>query len=642
MPASGRPPWRPPSARDLAALDRLVQAGSVTPLQRDEAIHTAYAWRVSLPDVLSAMYRVTSLRWARELSAASGLPLVDLRASPCDHTLLAEAEHDLYLRHLFIPWRRQPDGVVVIATLNPEDPAIRALMRERMPGCHVEFVITSKFDLIWAVQRIFDPELSEAAREALFNRNPELSAKVTLSAGQKTVAVGISLALLLALGLAPRLTLLGIMATVSALYASLFAFRGVLTIVGSGRRTDISVNASELAALKDGDLPVFTVLVPMYREAEVLPILVDSIRRLDYPRAKLDVKLVLEAGDTETIEAAKALGAEDLFEIIRVPDSQPKTKPKACNYALRFARGEYTVIFDAEDSPEPDQLRKVVALFNASGPEVACVQARLNYFNRDDNFLTRMFTLEYSQWFDYLLPGLYRLNIPIPLGGTSNHFRTEVLHELGAWDPYNVTEDADLGIRLTQAGYRVAVVNSTTFEEANGVLHSWINQRSRWIKGYMQTWLVHMRRPVELYRRLGPVGFLGFHMFIGFPPMTALINPLLWIMFLVSVIVGRSAVAGFFPGPVLVLALFDLMVGNAMYVYFNIVAVAKRRWYGLVPWGLLAPAYWVLHSVAAYKALLQLVTNPHYWEKTTHGTSSRTQETIASLKAGSATGSEAQ
>jgi cellulose synthase/poly-beta-1,6-N-acetylglucosamine synthase-like glycosyltransferase len=259
------------------------------------------------------------------------------------------------------------------------------------------------------------------------------------------------------------------------------------------------------------------------------------------------------------------------------------------------------------------------------------VQARLNYFNRDDNFLTRMFTLEYSHWFDYLLPGLHALNIPIPLGGTSNHFRTTSLLRVGAWDPYNVTEDADLGVRMTQEGLRVVVVNSTTFEEANGVLNSWINQRSRWIKGYMQTWLVHMRHPLRLRRRLGMSGFWGFQLFIGFPPLTALINPLLWITFLITLLIGPDRLRPLFPGVILYLAVFNLLVGNLMYIYFSVMAVAKRRWYRLVPWGLLAPFYWVLHSVAAYKALWQLIVKPHHWEKTTHGTSAATQEALAGL-----------
>jgi cellulose synthase/poly-beta-1,6-N-acetylglucosamine synthase-like glycosyltransferase len=430
---------------------------------------------------------------------------------------------------------------------------------------------------------------------------------------------------------APMPTIIFCSGFVTVFYMLSFGFRFLLTWVGAHNDVDISVTAEVVAALTDEEVPVYTVLVPMYREAEVLPILVHSIRRMDYPRAKLDVKLVLETDDKETIEAAKALRAEGIFEIIRVPTSHPKTKPKACNYALRFARGEYCVVFDAEDMPEPDQLKKAVALFKRSADNVACIQARLNYFNRRENFLTRMFTLEYSNWFDYLLPGLHVLKVPIPLGGTSNHFRTGILRDLGAWDPYNVTEDADLGVRLTQAGYEVAVVNSTTFEEANGVLRSWINQRSRWIKGYMQTWLVHMRQPMRLYRRLGFVGFWGFQFFIGFPVLTSLVNPLLWSTTVIAVVAGADVVNKVFPPPIIYFAMFNLVVGNAMYVYLTMVAAAKRGWFQLMPWALLAPAYWVLHSVAAYKAIWQLIVAPHYWEKTQHGTSSATQQTLAAI-----------
>ena len=216
-----------------------------------------------------------------------------------------------------------------------------------------------------------------------------------------------------------------------------------------------------------------------------------------------------------------------------MPPSQPQTKPKACNFALRFARGEYLVIYDAEDRPEPDQLRKVVATFRRSPPNTACLQCRLNYYNASENWLTRMFTLDYALWFDQVLPGLERLNMPIPLGGTSNHFRIDVLRELHAWDPFNVTEDADLGIRIGQKGYRVGVVDSTTFEEASCHAGNWIRQRSRWIKGYMQTLLVHTRRPLHLIRSAGPLGFLGFVFFIGGTVLSGLLNPIFWVLYLV-------------------------------------------------------------------------------------------------------------
>ena len=616
---------------DAQAAALLLESGLITSEQRADSLARAVQWNMRLGEVITAIGGVSSMQWARAVAAASGLELVDLRAAPPDPAVLDPADRGDYVRYAVLPWKRDGGGRIVLATVDPESAGLAAWVAARYPAVPTRLAVTARFDILWGVQRAFDEIAALEAREALYDANPDLSAKTTFAESQLIALWVVLSLLLLGLMLAPRPTVIACSALITLIYTCTFFFRFLLTWIGADRRVDITVGPSEVAALQDHDLPMFTVLVPMYKESEVLPILVDSMRRLDYPRAKLDVKLVLEAGDHETIEAAKALQAESLFEIIRVPHSQPKTKPKACNYALRFARGEYTVVFDAEDIPERDQLKKVVATFRREPHEVACVQARLNYFNRDDNFLTRMFTLEYSQWFDYLLPGLHALRIPIPLGGTSNHFRTSTLLELGAWDPYNVTEDADLGVRLTQAGYRVVVVNSTTFEEANGVLHSWINQRSRWIKGYMQTWLVHMRHPIQLYRKLGPVGFWGFQMFIGFPPITSLINPLLWSSFVIAIFLGPERVAPFFPGPVLYLAMFNLLVGNAMYIYFNVVAAAKRRWYSLVPWGLLAPFYWTLHSVAAYKALWQLCVNPHYWEKTQHGTSAATKDVLSAI-----------
>jgi cellulose synthase/poly-beta-1,6-N-acetylglucosamine synthase-like glycosyltransferase len=615
----------------LRAAEKLVAEGMLSAENFERVRQSAMRWQAPFGEVITAIGGVSGLVWAHALAEAGGLELADLRLDPPNPGLISPADRSDYIRLSMLPWKVDAEGAVVLAAVDPESPDLLSWIARRYPGNDVRIVVTGRFDILWGVQRAFDDIAGLEAREALYLAAPELSAKTTFSPRQAVAAWIIASLLLLGLFFSVRGTLIAVSAVVTVVYTLTFLFRFMLTWVGADRRVDISVSNAEVAALKDFDLPVYTVLVPMYREWEVLPILVDSMRRLDYPRAKLDVKLVLEAGDHETIEAAKALQAESLFEIVRVPNSQPKTKPKACNYALRFARGEYIVVFDAEDIPERDQLKKVVATFRRSSKDVACVQARLNYFNSNDNFLTRMFTLEYSQWFDYLLPGLHTLRIPIPLGGTSNHFRTATLLELGAWDPYNVTEDADLGVRLTQAGYRVAVINSTTFEEANGVLHSWINQRSRWIKGYMQTWLVHMRHPVRLYRKLGFVGFWGFQMFIGFPPLTSLINPLLWVAFITGFAAGPDTVAPFFPGPVIYLAMFNLLVGNAMYIYFNTIAAAKRHYYHLVPWGLLAPAYWLLHSVAAYKALWQLISNPHYWEKTQHGTSSATQEVLARI-----------
>ena len=286
---------------------------------------------------------------------------------------------------------------------------------------------------------------------ALKNARPEFSAERTVTKGQGAILLAIPLVIAILFFVAPviagvSLTLLCVLA-----YLANGIFRALLVWVGAGEQQAAHAPAST-------NLPLYTILVPLYREANMLPSLVEAMCALDYPKEKLDILLVLEEDDGETIAAARALDLDDCFEIVCVPQAEPRTKPKACNYALAFARGEFIVIFDAEDRPEPDQLKKAVAAFRANPPQIACLQARLNFYNASENFLTAMFALDYALWFDFLLPGLDRLGVPMPLGGTSNHFRAGALRAIHGWDPYNVTEDADLGIRLAQMGYRVATL----------------------------------------------------------------------------------------------------------------------------------------------------------------------------------------
>jgi len=460
-----------------------------------------------------------------------------------------------------------------------------------------------------------------------------MSARQVFTPGQLVIGYGLLTALLGGLAASPITTLIVLNVAMGVFYLGNFLFKGVLVAVGGGRSADrdyaIEIQARQL---RDEDLPVFTVLVPMFREPAMLPVLANALRSLDYPLGKLDIKIVLEAGDTETIEVARTLGLEGVFEVIVVPPSSPQTKPKACNFALRFARGEYLVIYDAEDRPEPDQLRKVVATFRNAAPDVACLQCRLNYFNRDENWLARMFTLDYTLWFDQILPGLERLNVPIPLGGTSNHFKTSVLRELHGWDPFNVTEDADLGIRLTQKGYRVGIVDSTTFEEASCHVGNWIRQRSRWIKGYMQTFLVHIRRPWHLVRTTGVLGLLGFIFFIGGTALSGLLNPLFWGLYLAWFVTSAADIDVLFPQALLFISLFNLLAGNGAFIYLSMLAPIRRGWLHLIPYSLTAFGYWVLISIAAYKGLWQLLRNPFYWEKTRHGVSRYAIERIAEVR----------
>ncbi len=349
--------------------------------------------------------------------------------------------------------------------------------------------------------------------------------------------------------------------------------------------------------------------------------LIKSLKKLDYPEDKLDIILLLEENDPETLEAAKRERPPTSWRFLVLPDTQPKTKPKALNYGLQFARGEYLTIYDAEDAPDPDQLKKAVAALR-SHPDYICFQAALNYYNEKENILTRLFTIEYSGWFDCMLPGLFRTKLPIPLGGTSNHFDIHKLREIGAWDPYNVTEDADLGVRAAVAGYKVGVIDSTTYEESSSEINNWIRQRSRWVKGFMLTFLVHNRHPLKTIKSIGLSQWLSYNLLIGGTPATFLLNPIMWITLVLSLFLPFGHISA--PGALLYISLFNLVAGNTLAILIGLVGVLPRKKFHLMGYALLIPFYWLLQSIAAYKALWQLITRPHYWEKTEHGISALT------------------
>ena len=606
-----------PSDRTLG--DLLVGRRLITPAQLDEVVALAERWSVRLGDALLARNWIEPRLYYEAYAQNFDLPFVGLLDEPPDRALLSADDVDTYAHRLTMPWRRH-DGRLAIATAEPGPETL--LFARQHWGTAIEFVVVSKFDIVFAIQTAFADSLSHRAVHELAELDPDMSAQTVFTPGQITFGYVLLSLTLLGFAFAPIATLIALNIAMGMFYLGNFIFKGILVSVG-GRRSaamDQAI-AIEARALREEDLPVFTVLVPMFREGKMVPGLARALRALDYPLGKLDIKIVLEAGDRETIEAARTLGLEGVFEIILVPPSKPQTKPKACNFALRFARGEYLVIYDAEDRPEPDQLRKVVATFRRSPPNTACLQCRLNYYNAAENWLTRMFTLDYALWFDHMLPGLERLNMPIPLGGTSNHFRTAVLRELHAWDPFNVTEDADLGIRIGQKGYRVGVVDSTTFEEASCQTGNWIRQRSRWIKGYMQTLLVHTRRPLHLIRHAGPLGFLGFVFFIGGTVLTGLLNPIFWALYLCWLVASVGSFDMLFPPILLFLALFNLLAGNGAFIYLTMLAPIHRRWLDLIPYSLTVFGYWVLMSIAAYKALYQLLRDPFFWEKTHHGVS---------------------
>ncbi len=367
----------------------------------------------------------------------------------------------------------------------------------------------------------------------------------------------------------------------------------------------------------DHELPTYSIVVALYRETAAASGLVKSLRALNYPLEKLDIKLVLEADDHETRRTLARLQLGPPFEIVIAPSYGPRTKPKALNAVLPFVRGKFIAVFDAEDRPERDQLRVALEAFTESDERLACVQARLTIDNTADSWLTRVYTAEYAGLFDVFLPGLASWRLPLPLGGSSNHFRTEVLRSIGAWDPYNVTEDADLGMRLARFGYRTEVIDSTTYEEAPGRLGPWLRQRTRWFKGWMQTWLVHMRTPGQLARDLGISGFAVFQLVVGGTVLAALIHA----VFAAQLAVGFVTVSADDERGRLFLGFYTamLMFGYGASALLAVIGLSRRRLLRFSWALLLMPLYWLLLSLAAWRALFQLLRDPYGWEKTEHG-----------------------
>jgi glycosyltransferase XagB len=375
--------------------------------------------------------------------------------------------------------------------------------------------------------------------------------------------------------------------------------------------------------LRDADLPVYTVLVPLFREVSVFRQIVAALSLLDYPQDKLDIKIILEEADRPMHLAVAALNLPWYFDIIIVPTGKPQTKPRALNYAMQFSRGALVTIYDGEDIPQPNQLKLAAAQFNQAEDNMACFQAALDFFNPSENWLTRHFTTEYAALFRVILPTLAAYGLPLPLGGTSNHFRASALEAVGFWDAFNVTEDADLGIRLARHGFKAGILHSTTYEEANTQLGNWMKQRRRWLKGFLQTWLVHNRNPWLLARETGTSGFLAVQAMTLGVFLSALLHPILLL----------TALWNFLPGPISEITStyfgsaasgLSLVILVAGYVSAILASKNGLQKIGALGWtSVLAsiPVYWVLISVAAWMALWDFIVAPFHWHKTKHGLS---------------------
>jgi glycosyltransferase XagB len=508
-------------------------------------------------------------------------------------------------------------GALLLAVARPLDPESLVEV-ETVLGRPVEQLLAHRGELDQLIQRVHIAHYAEVATQLLLDTHPEQSAHVVLAPAQKVVLALVFVAVVVGAVIWPVSTAIALAGLCTAVYVLVSVYRFRLTLRSLGTRLEHDVSDEEVAALDERHLPVYTILVPLYREAGIVARLVRDIGALDYPRTRLDVKLLCEEDDLETIDRIRSLALPPHFHLVVVPDCQPKTKPKACNYGLQLATGDFCVIYDAEDRPDPDQLKKALVAFGSAPDDVVCLQAKLNHFNQHQNVLTSWFAGEYSMHFELILPAMGAAESPIPLGGTSNHFRTRTLRELGGWDPFNVTEDADLGVRLHREGYRTAVLDSTTLEEANSEVGNWVRQRSRWSKGHIQTWLVHMRHPWQLLRQVGLKGFVSFNLTMG-SVFVLLVNPVFWALTTVYALTQWGFVEQVFPGVVFYAAALMLVLGNFVFVYLNVAGSLQRGEFGLTRTALLSPIYWGLMSLAAWRGFLQLFTNPFYWEKTEHG-----------------------
>ncbi len=599
--------------------EALIGTGAIDVHDLEDALRTQKKSGGRIGAVLRSNELVSQADIAGALAAQYNLAYFDLAETDLNTDIIRAIPEEVARTEQVVPLLFE-GGTALLGVVDPGNLIGITRAAEHLDR-EVETVVITPDDLEAALELAYSQDYLNTSAFDLMSRTPENSASRVLTQPQKWFFIG--LLVVIALGLIfATLPTVSILISICTLFYTFFsAYRIYLIQRALSSRLEVPVAQEEIDGLDERTLPIYTILTPLYKEKEVLPILVESIRRLDYPKVKLDVLILLEEDDPETVEAALSMNLPSHFRVIIVPNGNPKGKPKALNYGLLHARGEYVVIYDAEDTPDPQQLKHAMVIFNKTDESLCCIQGKLNYYNRDQNLLTKWFTIEYSMWFDLLLPGLNATDAPIPLGGTSNHFRVRQLQELGAWDPYNVTEDADLGVRLYKAGYSTAVMDSTTYEEANSQFFNWINQRSRWVKGYIQSYLVHMRDPIGLWKALGPKAFMSFQLIVGGTFFGFLINPVFWLLTTLWFTTHWGFIETIFPTAIFYIASLGLYLGNFSFTYINVAGCLRRKYYHLVKYALLSPIYWGMMSIAAWKGFLQLFYKPFYWEKTVHGLS---------------------
>jgi glycosyltransferase XagB len=586
---------------------RLLRTGVVAPDDLVRALARQSQDHSSLPEILQASQLVPELEILKEAARDLGVRIVDPMHPPPDSRLVEALGAVTCLREGILPWKKM-GTVTIVVTARPTEfaryrprleatfgPVVMALAP--MAGLHEALVTHHGLALaLDAETRVGDVE----------------SCRAMMSPNTQHRAILLAATVVLALWLAP--IALGLVATAVALVSLVLVNVLKLAATLATLRTDTVEDPPIDAAA----LPVISVIVAMYDESDIAPRLVRRLSRLNYPREKLDIVLAVEAADSVTRAALAAAHLPVWMRVIVVPEGEIRTKPRALNVALEHCRGTIVGVYDAEDAPAPDQLHKVAARFAGRGPNVACLQGKLDFYNPTTNWLSRCFTVEYAIWFRLVLPGLARLGLVIPLGGTTLFFRRTALERLGGWDAHNVTEDADLGLRLARYGMTTEIIDTVTEEEANCRAVPWIKQRSRWIKGYMMTWAVHHRDPVLLWRQLGAWRFFGVQLLFLGTLAQVLLAPLMWSFWIVPLGLYHPVAAAMPP------AAWDVMftlfvLSEAMGIVLGILALARTKHRFSRFWVPTLHLYFPLAAFASYKAAWEAIVRPFFWDKTKHG-----------------------
>ncbi|MGO4916452.1 glycosyltransferase [Pseudogemmobacter sp. W21_MBD1_M6] len=587
----------------------LLDSGALAPGDLLQALAMRARQDARLGDILLTHGMVTEHALFAALSQQWSAQVVDLAAGPADPRLIDQVGPEWCIRHGAIPWRKL-GGITIFATARPEQfmaltQDLPLSLRPALMGLAPDREIQNA---------LLHSRQSALVRKAETRVRPEDSCRSWHVPVLRRWVLSVLIAVL-ALAIAAPMTLFSLLfgwAVLTLVLSS--ALKAAAAVIHLRQPPPIVGPDAPMIAR----LPTVSIMVPLFKETNIAGRLVKRLQKLNYPREILDICLVTEADDTQTRETLARTHLPPWIRTIAVPRGTLKTKPRALNYALDFCRGSIIGVYDAEDAPDPEQIHKVVRRFHQRGPDVACLQGVLDFYNVRTNWLSRCFAIEYASWFRIVLPGLQKMGFAIPLGGTTLFFRRDALERLGGWDAHNVTEDADLGIRLARYGYRAELIDTVTEEEANCRAWPWVKQRSRWLKGYGMTWGVHMRSPRRLLADLGWWKFIGVQLLFLATLSQFVLAPLLWSFWLIPLGLPHPFSGGETHGLLMALGLLFFCT-ECVNIAVGILAVRETKHRHLYPWIPLLYVYFHMGALASYKGIYELVTKPFYWDKTTHG-----------------------